>query len=147
MGAVLYYFEDLEEGMTETVDRVITDADLRHFAECTGDFNPVHFDDAYAAMSIFKGRICHGMLVASLISSALGTKLPGPGTIYVTQNIRFKAPVRPGDKVTARVTVSRLIPEKKFVEFKTSCLVGDKVVIEGEATGLIPSRTKAAAAA
>lgn len=141
---ILYYFEDLKEGMTATVERVVTDADIKRFAECTGDYNPVHFDDAYAATSVFKGRVCHGMLVASLISTTLGTKLPGPGTIYVVQNIRFKAPVRPGDRVAAQVTVAKLITQKKFVEFKTRCLVGDKLVIEGEATGLIPSRVAAA---
>jgi 3-hydroxybutyryl-CoA dehydratase len=135
-----YYFEDLKEGMTETYTRVISDNDLHLFADCTGDYNPVHFDDAYAAGTRFKGRICHGMLVASLISTALGTKMPGPGTVYVSQSLRFKAPVRPGDEVVARVTVTKLIPEKRFVEFETSCSVGGKVVLEGDATGLIPSR-------
>jgi 3-hydroxybutyryl-CoA dehydratase len=135
-----FFFEDLREGMTDTYSRVMTDADLRAFADATGDDNPVHFDQAYAESTRFKGRICHGMLIASLISTVLGTRLPGPGTVYVSQSIRFKGPVRPGDEVVARVTVTKLIPEKKFVEFTTSCTVGGKVVIEGDAVGMIPSR-------
>jgi 3-hydroxybutyryl-CoA dehydratase len=133
-------FEDLELGMSASITRTMTDADIRHFAEATGDTNPIHLDEEFAKGTIFKTRIAHGMLTASHISSVFATRLPGAGCIYVSQEFKFKAPVRLGDDVTARVEVTGFVPEKKFVIFKTQCLVGEKVVVEGEAVLKVPSR-------
>ena len=133
-------FEDLREGMTAAYGRTITEADIVLYAGITGDVNPVHLNQEYAATTLFKDRIAHGMLTAGLISGVLGTKLPGPGAIYVNQTLRFKAPVRIGDTVVARVTVSALVARKRFVELKTACTVGETTVLEGEATVMVPSR-------
>ena len=135
-----YYFEDMEEGMTDVYGKTITDADIVMFSGISGDINPVHLNHEFASETVFEERIAHGMLTASFISTVVGTKLPGPGCIYVNQTLRFKAPVRAGDTVNARVTVTKLVPEKKFVELKTVCSVGDKVVVDGEATVMVPSR-------
>lgn len=135
-----YYFEDMEVGMTDIYGKTITDADIIMFSGVSGDINPVHLNHEFASESIFEGRIAHGMLTASLISTVVGTKLPGPGCIYVNQALRFKAPVKAGDTVMARVTVSNIVPEKKFVELKTVCTVDGKTVIDGEATVMVPSR-------
>ncbi len=135
-----YYFEDLKEGMSEIYAKTVTSADVVMFSGVSGDTNPVHLNQEFASKTIFKGRIAHGLLVASFISAVLGTKLPGPGCIYISQNLRFKAPVAIGDTVTARVTVTKLIPEKKFVELETICSVGDKLVIDGGATVMVPER-------
>ena len=101
-----YYIEDLEPGMTATFGKTITDADILMFAGVSGDTNPVHLNEEFAMGTPFQGRIAHGMLTASLISTVLGTKLPGPGCIYLSQNMKFLAPVRAGDllEVTAEVT-------------------------------------------
>lgn len=133
-------FEDLSVGMSTSITRTMTDEDIRKFAEATGDTNPIHLDEEFAANSIFKTRIAHGMLTASHISSVFATRLPGAGCIYVSQEFKFKAPVRVGDDVVARVEVTGFVPEKKFVIFKTQCLVGEKVVVEGEAVLKVPSR-------
>lgn len=135
-----YYFEDLEVGMTEIFSKTLTDADIVAFAGVSGDTNPVHLDQDFANQTQFRGRIAHGMLTASFLSTVMGTKLPGPGCIYIKQALRFMAPVRVGDTVTARVTVTSLTPERKFAELHTVCTVGGKVVIDGEATVMVPSR-------
>ena len=137
-----YYFEDLEEGMTDVFAKTITDADVMGFAGVSGDTNPLHLNHEFASGTIFKGRIAHGMLTASLISTVIGTKLPGPGCIYVSQNLRFRAPVRIGDTVTATCMVTKLIPEKRLIELSTMCTVADKPVVEGDATILVPSRVE-----
>jgi 3-hydroxybutyryl-CoA dehydratase len=134
------FFEDLKVGMDAAVARTVTDADIVLFAGVSGDTNPIHLNQEYAATTMFKTRIAHGMLSAAFISAVLGTKLPGPGAVYVSQTLRFKAPVRVGDTVTARVEVTELIPERKRAGFKTECLVGGKVVTEGEAMLMVPSR-------
>jgi 3-hydroxybutyryl-CoA dehydratase len=135
-----YYIEDLKEGMTAVFGKTITDADICIFAGVSGDTNPVHLNDDFAKNTVFKTRIAHGMLGAGFISAVFGTKMPGPGCIYVSQTLRFKAPVRVGDTMIARVTVKKIVSQKKFVEFDTVCTVGDKAVIEGEATLMVPSR-------
>lgn len=109
------------------------------FCGISGDTNPLHLNKEYAARTRFRGVIAHGMLPASLISAVLGTKLPGPGAIYVSQNCRFRAPVRAGDTVVARATVTELVPEKHHARLETTCSVGGKIVIDGEATLLVPS--------
>ena len=137
-----YYFEDLEEVMTDVFAKTITDADIMGFAGVSGDTNPLHLNHEFASVTMFKGRIAHGMLTASLISTVIGTKLPGPGCIYVSQNLRFMAPVRTGDTVTATCMVTKLIPEKRLIELSTVCTVADKPVVEGDATILVPSRVE-----
>ncbi len=135
-----YYFEDLEEGMSDLYGKTITEADIVLFSGVSGDTNPVHLNHEFASGTLFEGRIAHGMLIASLISTVIGTKLPGAGCIYVNQNLIFKAPVRAGDTVIARVSIETLIAKKKFVELKTICTVKDKVVIDGSATVMVPAR-------
>lgn len=135
-----YNFEDIAVGMSAIFTKTVTEADIILFSGVSGDTNPVHLDEEFAAATMFKGRISHGMLGASLISAVLGTRLPGPGAIYVSQSLRFKAPVRAGDTVAARATVVDTLPEKRRVTLKTECTVGDTVVIEGEAVVMIPAR-------
>ncbi|MDA8049813.1 MAG: MaoC family dehydratase [Rhodospirillales bacterium] len=135
-----HLFEDLSIGMTASVAKTITEADIVLYAAVSTDTNPVHLDEESAAHSMFKGRIAHGMLSAGLISAALGTKLPGPGTIYLSQSLRFRAPVRPGDTVSATVEVTALDPERKRATLKTTCFVKGKPVIEGEALVQVPTR-------
>jgi 3-hydroxybutyryl-CoA dehydratase len=137
-----YYFDELSEGMSAVFGKTVTEADIVNFAGVSGDTNPVHLNADYAAETMFKNRIAHGMLTASFISTVIGTRLPGPGCIYVSQNLRFKAPVMIGDTVIARVSITRLVPEKRFLEMSTVCTVADKVVLEGEATVMAPKRPK-----
>ena len=137
-----YFFEDLVEGMSASFEKRITDDDIVRFAEVTGDTNPLHLDDDFARESIFGGRIAHGMLTASLFSAILGTRMPGPGCIYMSQSIRFRAPVRPGELAVATVTVKRIDGKKQRVEFDCSCAVGNTVVAEGEALAKVPSRSR-----
>ena len=139
-----YYFEDLEIGMSADFRRVIGDEEMRLFADLTGDDNPLHFDDDFAERSRFGGRIVHGMCTAAFISTVIGTRLPGPGCIYLSQSLRFTAPVRPGDEVVARAVVDRLIPERRRVEFETTCSVGEEIVLSGRALAQVPSRTQPA---
>lgn len=135
-----FYFEDLEEGMSGVYAKTITDADIVLFAGMSGDTNPVHLNHEFAAETMFEGRIAHGMLSASFISTVLGTKMPGPGCIYLSQTLKFKAPVRSGETVTAKVTITKLVPEKRFAELETTCLVAGKPVITGEALVMVPAR-------
>lgn len=135
-----HYVEDLSVGMTAAYAKTITDADIVLFAGISGDTNPVHLNQEYASGTMFQGRIAHGMLSAGFISAVLGTKLPGPGCIYISQTLKFKAPVRSGDTVTARATITEIIPEKRRVIMRTTCSVGDTVVLEGEAMLMVPSR-------
>lgn len=134
-------FEDMQVGMSAFFSKTVTDADLTLFVGVSGDTNPVHLDEDYAGSTMFKGRVAHGALTASFISTALGTKLPGPGSVYVAQTLKFKAPVHVGDTVTAYVEVIALVPERRFVIFKTQCFVRETLVIDGEATLKLPSRT------
>ena len=138
-----YYFEELEVGMTEVYAKTMTEADIVLFAGISGDINPMHLNHEFASQTMFEGRIAHGMLTASFISTVIGTKLPGPGCIYVDQALRFKAPVKSGDTVKARATVTELIADRKFVKLETVCTVGDTVVIAGKATVMVPSRPPA----
>lgn len=135
-----YYIEDLSEGMSASFGKTVTDADIVLFAGISGDTNPVHLNEAFAKDTMFKGRIAHGVFGASLISAVLGTKLPGPGCIYVNQTLRFKAPVRAGETLIATVTVKSINTQKKLVTLDTVCTVDDKAVIEGEAMVMVPAR-------
>ncbi len=133
-----YKFEELEVGMTALFSRTITDTDLRNFAGVSGDTNPMHLNEEYAADTFFKGCIIHGFLTASLLSTVIGTKLPGPGCLYISQSLFFKAPVRLGDTIYARATVKELIPDKRRAKLLTQCFVDDKVVLDGEAVVQLP---------
>ena len=133
-------FEELEVGMSAAIARTVSEADILMFAGVSGDTNPVHLDGEFAAASMFGGRIAHGMLSASYISTVFGTKLPGPGCIYLSQSLRFKAPVKIGDTVVARVTVKELNEAKRRARFDTVCTVDGKPVLEGEAEILVPAR-------
>jgi 3-hydroxybutyryl-CoA dehydratase len=137
-----FAFEELEVGQTASSGKTITDADILLFAAVSGDINPSHTNEEFARTTRMKTRVAHGMLTASLVSAVLGCHLPGPGCLYVSQTTRFKAPVKPGDTVTAMVTVAKLLPEKNFVEFQTRCTVGDTVVLEGESLLWVPSRSR-----
>jgi 3-hydroxybutyryl-CoA dehydratase len=134
------YFEDLAVGMTASIGKTITEADILMYAAVSTDVNPLHLNTEVAATTIFKERIAHGMLSAGLISAVLGTKLPGPGTIYLGQTLRFRAPVKIGDTVTATVEITALDPEKKRATLRTTCTVAGRPVIRGEATVIPPSR-------
>ncbi len=126
-------FEDLAIGRTASLGKTITEADILMFAAVSTDTNPVHLDAEAAKASVFGERVAHGMLSAGLISAVLGTRLPGHGTIYLGQTLRFRAPVKIGDTVIATVEVTALDPAKRRATLKTTCAVGDKLVIEGEA--------------
>jgi 3-hydroxybutyryl-CoA dehydratase len=134
------FFEDLAVGQSASFAKTVTEADILMFAAVSGDTNPVHIDAEYAAGTMFKTRIAHGMLSAGLISAVLGTRLPGPGTVYLAQSLKFRAPVKLGDTVTATCTVASLDEAKKRATLTTICTVGGKPVIEGEATVMVPSR-------
>ena len=134
----LYNFEDLSVGQTASIARTVSEADILAFAGFSGDTNPVHVDQEFAASTMFKGRIAHGMLSVSYISTVLGTKLPGPGAIYLSQTVKFKAPVRIGDTVVTRATITALETEKRRVTLSTVCTVGDAEVTVGEAQILLP---------
>ena len=132
--------EDIEMGMTRFVRKIVTDEDIEMFAQVSTDRNPVHLDDDYAQDTIFEGRIAHGMLTAGLISAVIGEQLPGHGTVYMGQTLKFMAPVRPGDMVRASVTVRDLDHGKRRVTLDCRCDVGDTTVLKGEALVLAPSR-------
>ncbi len=138
-----FYLEDLEIGMTGLYAKTVTDADIVMFAGISGDTNPVHLDALFAAQTTFGGRIAHGMLSASFISTVLGTRLPGPGCIYLSQSLKFRAPVKAGDTVTARVILKDIDPDTKRVTLDTVCSVGDTVVVDGEAVLIVNRRAEA----
>jgi 3-hydroxybutyryl-CoA dehydratase len=135
------YFEELSLGQSAEATHVVGERDLAAFAEVSGDTNPVHLDEAYAKGTQFGGRIAHGMLSAAYVSAVLGTKLPGPGAIYLSQSLRFRRPVRIGDEVIARVTVKALEEKRGQVTLETVCLVAGKTVMDGEAVVMAPKRS------
>ena len=132
--------EDIEIGMTRHLWKTVTDRDIELFAEVSTDRNPVHLDEVYARDTIFAGRIAHGMLTAGLISAVIGEQLPGHGTVYMGQSLKFMAPVRPGDRVYTQVKVTAIDVHRRRVTLETHCAVGDTVVLKGEALVLAPSR-------
>jgi 3-hydroxybutyryl-CoA dehydratase len=138
-----YHLEDLSVGQSAEAVHVVTDADIRAFAEVTGDRNPVHLDEAYAETTRFRGRIAHGILTAGYISALIGADLPGAGSIYVSQSLSFKRPVRIGDEVTTRVTVEAIDPAKAMVTLATACTVRGKTVLDGQAVVLVTRREAA----
>jgi 3-hydroxybutyryl-CoA dehydratase len=138
----ILYFEDLSVGMTETLSKTIAASDVVGFAQLTGDRNPIHLSEHFAAKTQFGKRIAHGLYTASLISAVLGTRLPGPGAVYISQTLNFRAPVKIGDQVDVTVTVAELIPERQRARLACSCTVGDEIVLDGEAWVKVPSAAK-----
>ena len=137
-----YDIEDLAVGMTASFSKTITDADIVLFAGASGDNNAIHISEAFARTTPFGGRIAHGFLTASTISAAIANRLPGPGSIYISQQMEFLAPVRPGETVEAVVTVKELIPERSRAVLRTVCSVEGKPVVEGEAVVRTTSRAR-----
>lgn len=135
-----YYLEELSVGMSASYAKTITETDIVLFVGVSGDDNPVHINAEFAKQTPFEGRIAHGLLTASLISCVLGTRLPGPGAIFLSLNIRFKAPVRPGDTVKAVATIKEIIADKRRVVLETVCYVGDTKVLEGEAMVMVDKK-------
>ncbi|MEK9672345.1 MAG: MaoC family dehydratase [Rhodospirillaceae bacterium] len=137
-----YYFEDLAVGQSDEFSKTVTESDILIFAGVSGDTNPVHLNQEFASETMFEDRIAHGLLTASFISTVIGTKMPGPGCIYVSQSLKFKAPVKAGDTVTAKATIVEKMEDKRFIKMTTQCLVHDKVVLDGEAVIMVPPRRK-----
>ncbi|TXG95187.1 MAG: MaoC family dehydratase [Rhodocyclaceae bacterium] len=127
-----YHIDQLHPGMSASMAKTVTEADIILFSGVSTDVNPAHIDEEYAKTTMFGGRIAHGMLSASFISAVLGNQMPGNGCIYVSQSLKFKAPVRPGDTVKATVTVKEVNVAKNRVILDTVCTVAGKTVIEGE---------------
>ncbi len=134
------FLEDLSVGQSAELTRTVDEAAIVQFAEVTGDNNPVHLDEAYAAGTPFKTRIAHGMLSAGYISAVIGTRLPGPGAIYMSQQLSFRRPVKIGDQVTARATITAIDADKARVTIETVCEVGGKAVLTGEALIMVPRK-------
>ncbi len=134
------FFEDLTVGMSETLMRTVMATTVTQFAEVSGDNNPIHLSEDYAASTRFGQRIAHGMFTASLISAVIGTRLPGPGAVYLSQTLRFLAPVRIGDVVAAVVEVAELVEKGRRVRLACHCLVDTTRVLEGEAWVMVPGR-------
>ncbi len=134
------YFEDLSVGQEASISNTVTADVIAAFADVSGDHNPVHIDADYAAKTMFKERIAHGMLSAAYISAVFGMQLPGPGAIYISQTLNFKAPVKIGDTVVTTVKVAELVPEKKRAKFECVCTVNGKPVVQGEAVLMVPAR-------
>ncbi|MDB5512442.1 MAG: MaoC domain protein dehydratase [Enterovirga sp.] len=137
------FFEDLALGLSDGLTKTISSQDVVGFAEITGDRNPIHLSEHFAARTPFGTRIAHGLYTAGLISAVLGTRLPGPGAIYISQNLRFRAPVRIGDTVEVKVEVVELVAEKKRARLSCVCTVDGEVVLDGEALVKVPSRDEA----
>ncbi|TWT05137.1 MaoC family dehydratase [Reyranella sp. CPCC 100927] len=138
-----YYLEDLKVGMSAVFGKTVSEADIVAFAGVSGDTNPIHLHDGFAKTTRFGQRIAHGMLGGSFISTVIGTKLPGPGSLYVSQTLNFRAPVKIGDTVTARVEIVDIDATRRRVRLKTECHCGDTVVIDGEAVAMAPRRPAA----
>ena len=137
-----YDIEDLRPGMRATYSKTITESDIVLFAAVSGDNNAMHVNEEFAATTRFGGRIAHGFLTASVISAAVANRLPGPGTIYLSQQLNFRAPVRIGQTVHASVSVGAIDHERRRVTLETVCRVGEIVVIDGEALVMTTSSAK-----
>ncbi|MBM5570218.1 MULTISPECIES: MaoC family dehydratase [Deefgea] len=134
------YFNELSVGDFEEYRKTVTETDVVLFAGLTGDNNPMHIDEEFASQTRFGSRIIHGMLTASFLSSVIGMKMPGPGCIYMGQNIKFLKPVHIGETVTARATIIEIYPEKQRVKLLTECIVRGVVVLTGDALVWVPNK-------
>lgn len=131
-------FEDIKIGQKADLTHAITAEDVDLFGKLSGDYNPVHFDDEWAKKTIFEGRIAHGLLTGAYISTLLANKLPGPGTVYLKQEFKFKLPVKIGDIIKAEVEVVKLIEDKKWIILRTICInQNNETVLDGEATVML----------
>ncbi len=135
-----FYIEDLEVGMTREVSHTVSEVDVEDFARISGDYNPLHMDEEYAKTTAFGGRIAHGALTASYISAILGNELPGPGAVFTTLELKFRAPVRIGDTVLARAEVQEINVRRRKVVLDVRCLVGDTVIAKGKAGVMVDAR-------
>ncbi len=138
-----YYLEDLSPGMSAEITRVVTDEDVRGFADLTGDHNPVHVDDEFAAQTMFKGRIAHGAFIASWLSAVMGMQLPGPGAIFRSLNLNYRGPVKIGEEVTARVEVETIDAARQLVTLSCSCIVRGRKVVRAQAAAWVARRPEA----
>jgi 3-hydroxybutyryl-CoA dehydratase len=136
------FIEDFSVGMESTTEKTVTDEDIKRFAEVSGDFNPVHLDEEFAKKTIFKGRIAHGFLTASFISTIIATELPGPGSIYLKQSLKFLAPVYINEKILVKVRIIEINIEKSKVKLITECFKNKTLVLTGEAEILIQAKKK-----
>lgn len=134
------FFEDLSLGQSAETTKVVTGGDVEAFAAVSGDTNPVHLDEDYAKTTTFQTRIAHGMLSGAYISAVIGTKLPGPGSIYLSQSMRFRRPVKLGDAVVTRVTIQALDEARGHATLATVCQVNGKTVVDGEAVIMVPRK-------
>src|SRR6202042_538808 len=137
------FFEDLSVGMTERLEKAVSSSDVVGFAQLTGDRNPIHLSEHFAAKTSFRTRIAHGLYTASLISAVLGTRLPGPGAVYISQTLNYRAPVKIGDTVIVTVTVAELVAEKSRARLSCICAAVGELVLDGEALVKVPSRKAA----
>ena len=136
------FIEDFSVGMESTTEKTVTIEDIKRFAEVSGDFNPVHLDEEFAKKTIFKGRIAHGFLTASFISTIIATELPGPGSIYLKQSLKFLAPVYIDEKILVKVRIIEINIEKSKVKLITECFKNKTLVLTGEAEILIQAKKK-----
>ena len=136
------FIEDFSVGMQSTMEKVVTLEDIKKFADVSGDFNPVHLDEEFAKKTFFKGRIAHGFLTASFISTIIATKLPGPGSIYLKQSLKFLAPVYINEKILIKVSILEVNIEKSKVKLSTECFKNKTLVLTGEAEILIQAKNK-----
>lgn len=135
-----YSFAELEIGQVFDFSKIISSEDVKKFAEASGDNNPIHLDESYAATTQFKNCIVHGVLTAGLVSAAIGTKMPGPGSIYVGQELQFRRPVKVGSQVDVHLEIKALNPDKNFVTIATTASVSGKIVLTGEALVMVPAQ-------
>ena len=135
-----FYFDELSVGQSAEIATVVGAADIAAFASVSGDTNPMHLDEGFAQATPFAGRIAHGMLSGAYISAVIGTRLPGPGSVYLSQSLRFRRPVKIGDLVRATVTIKALDAKRAHATLETTCKVNGKTVVDGEAVVLVPRR-------
>lgn len=140
IGVAQRFLEDLAVGMSDRSSRAVAENDIERFAEVSGDHNPVHMDEEFAAQTQFGSRIAHGMLTVSFISAALANRLPGPGCVYLNQSLSFRAPVRIGDTVTVELVITNIRAIRHRVTLSTVARVGETIVVDGEAVAFVPSR-------
>ena len=134
----LFYFENLRVNQKYSENIKVTSSNIKKFAEASGDKNPIHLNENFAKKTIFKTRIAHGMMIAAFISSVIGNKFPGNGTIYVSQDLNFKRPVKINDVVKVQIIVEKKLLKKNWCKLKTLCFVKDKIVLEGVAVVIPP---------
>ena len=137
-----FFIEDLKVGQEAILSKTITEADIANFSGVTGDNNPVHISDDFASKTIFKKRVAHGFFTASLISTLIATKLPGPGSIYISQTLKFLAPAYIGDNILTRVIIQKIDKEKRRVNLLTECFISNKKILTGEAEILVDKKSE-----